>query len=135
MNKLQKEMFSFLLSWTRAKNASGKGYILNALSTQLAIFFICNLTREELKVSGSVKFTYETLAQLGERYGDFAYCDPIPANRVHEALMRLTDIGFIKEERPDANGDERDIYNYRGKKVWRLEVLLSDFLPYDPEDK
>lgn len=135
MNRLQKQLFSYLLSWTKAKNLNNKGYILNSFATQLAIYFICDLTREELKLGHDVELRFETLSMLGEHFGEFSCGHSMPPNRVQEALMRLVEIGFIKEERQDADANERENYHYRGKFIWKWTLLINDFKPYEaPEN-
>lgn len=130
MNKLQKWLFSCLLSWTKAKAEGTNGYILNSFAMQLAIYLICDLTRDELRNGGNVKMKFETLATLGESYAEFSCTEPMPANRVKDALDALVKIGLLTVRRCDTNTSDREDYNYRDKEIWEWEMNLDTFTLY-----
>lgn len=132
MNRLQKWLFTCLLSWTEAKVKGTNGYILNSFAKNLAIYLICDLTRDELQLGEPVKVKFETLASLGEHYADFSNTKAMPANRVKEALEKLAQIGMITVTRVETDTEDREDYHFRGKEIWQWRLNLDSFDLYDP---
>ena len=128
MNKLQKRMFSELLMWGSITTEDEKGYVLNKFAIQLATYFLCELTREELTNKSNVNTQYETLAAVGHHFSNFAnWQEDAAPNRVKEALDSLEYIGFLSVTKVDATSDQRDNYGYRDKSILLIELKLETF--------
>lgn len=128
MNRLQKRMFTKLLMWGGITTEDEKGYVLNKFAIQLATYFLCELTREELTNKSNVNTSYETYAAVGYHFSNFASWqeDAMP-NRVKEALDSLEYIGFLSVTKVDATSDQRENYGYRDKSILLIELKLETF--------
>ncbi|MEQ5808924.1 hypothetical protein J3369_16080 [Alteromonas sp. NFXS44] len=130
MNKLQKKMFAELLFWSGEKKEGENSSILNKFAISLATFFLCNITRDQYSGKRNVTYCYETLADIGMAFADFANWESdAPPQRIHEALESLESIGFLDVDKDDSNREMKDKYHFRDKVIFLVTINLETFAP------
>ena len=125
MNKLQKRAFKKLLFYSRAQNDDKNGRKLSRGAFEFGVYV---LTRDELKLGGWSQ-KYNSLAEIGDYFGSFFDGEPMPPNRVEEAILELSIIGLITVDRVENTSEEREKYGFSGgKEAWFLDVDLKAFV-------
>jgi|TARA_Y100001934_G_C12352999_1_gene776445 hypothetical protein len=128
MNKLQKRAFKKLLFYSRSQNDEKNGRKLSRGAFEFGVYILSSLTRDELKLGGWSQ-KYNSLAEIGDYFGGFFDGEPMPPNRVDEALLELSIIGLITIDRVENTFEEREKYGFSGgKEAWFLDVDLKAFV-------
>lgn len=128
MNKLQKNAYKILLGCSRELSSDRKGRLLSRGAFEFGVFALSSLTRNELKEGGWNQI-FPSLAVIGESFSNFFDGEPMPANRVEDALIELEAIGLLGIKRVDSTALERENYGYSStKQVWHITLDLHSFV-------
>lgn len=94
--------------------------IQSLLAYQLGMYFICQLSRQDLNCE-YICWTYETTEELGDHFSIFLAREKLSNSSISDAVSKLEDACFILRDRVDPTPEEVQ-EGYRNKK--HLEIYL-----------
>lgn len=98
--------------------------VQSLLTYQLGMYFICNLSRNNLN-ENEAYWMFNSLEELAYYLEEFIYIEDLSISSIHDALNRMNEIKFLYFEQIEPT-EEEAVRDGSDKKKWVITLNIKE---------